>query len=206
MSDSPQTLKRTRTPQSVDYLQGYYTDLLKSWYSKRDNFKRLFNLRAPVTHLAGVLHYRPQWRDVIIAFLLGAVLFVHSGGHISPEPLKPYKVPKPIAQIAPTKLVEASEAIPVPVAPPIVQTAPVGVTACGSDPYMAQIYMRESGCRTDAINPIGACGLGQALPCSKMGCSLSDWDCQNAFFVRYAISVYGSPAAAWSAWQSKSWW
>lgn len=44
----------------------------------------------------------------------------------------------------------------------------------------AFIYFKESTNRTDAINPeSGACGLGQALPCSKLPCSLKDYGCQD---------------------------
>ena len=69
------------------------------------------------------------------------------------------------------------------------------------------IYMKESGNRTDAINASsGACGLGQALPCGKMGCSLSDYACQDAFFTSYAINRYGSWENAWSFWQLHNWW
>lgn len=69
------------------------------------------------------------------------------------------------------------------------------------------IYMHESGNNPGAINASsGACGLGQALPCSKMGCSLSDYACQDAFFTHYAISTYGSWDAAWNFWQVHSWW
>jgi hypothetical protein len=56
------------------------------------------------------------------------------------------------------------------------------------------------------VNEIGACGLGQALPCYKMGCSLSDWACQDAFFTNYANSVYGGWAQAYTFWISHNWW
>ena len=69
------------------------------------------------------------------------------------------------------------------------------------------IYAKESGGRTNAINASsGACGLGQALPCSKMGCSLDDYACQDAFFTNYAIQRYGSWENAWAFWQRNSWW
>jgi len=85
----------------------------------------------------------------------------------------------------------------------LTQTTP---SDCGNDPYMAFIYMHESGCRTDAINSLGACGLGQALPCEKMNCSLSDWSCQDSFFKAYAVSRYGSIYNAYLAWQAQLWW
>jgi hypothetical protein len=84
-------------------------------------------------------------------------------------------------------------------------TAPTQSTDA-SNP-MLQIFMRESGNNPAAINASsGACGLGQALPCSKMPCSLSDYNCQVNFFTSYAISRYGSWDNAWLFWQQHNWW
>ena len=84
-------------------------------------------------------------------------------------------------------------------------TAPTQSTDA-SNP-MLQIFMRESGNNPSAINASsGACGLGQALPCSKMPCSLSDYNCQVNFFTSYAISRYGSWDNAWLFWQQHNWW
>lgn len=77
---------------------------------------------------------------------------------------------------------------------------------CGSDPYMSQIYMRESGCRTTAVNPIGCYGIGQSCPRSKIAHCGADWTCQNAWFTNYANQRYGSPAGAWAFWQKNHWW
>jgi hypothetical protein len=114
-----------------------------------------------------------------------------------PEEVSPVVIPEP--PIAP---------VVVPAAPPSVSVAApvVGATGCGDTIYKQFIYQHESGCRTDAVNEIGACGLGQALPCSKMGCSLSDWACQDAFFTNYANSVYGGWAQAYTFWISHNWW
>lgn len=58
----------------------------------------------------------------------------------------------------------------------------------------AQILIgRESGCNPGAINPSsGACGIPQALPCSKMNCSLSDPVCQLRWMENYVMNRYGS--------------
>lgn len=77
---------------------------------------------------------------------------------------------------------------------------------CGTDPYMSQIYMRESGCRVGAVNPIGCTGLGQSCPASKIAHCGLDWACQNAWFTNYANVRYGSPAQAWAFWQKNHWW
>lgn len=76
-----------------------------------------------------------------------------------------------------------------------------------SDTAKAFIYDHESGNRPNAINASsGACGLGQALPCSKLPCSLSDYACQDAWFTNYAMQRYGSWANAYAFWQIHHWW
>ena len=62
------------------------------------------------------------------------------------------------------------------------------------------ILKKESGYRADAVNEIGACGIGQAYPCEKMGCQVSDDDlmCQLEWVNRYIVNRYGSPSEAWS--------
>lgn len=92
------------------------------------------------------------------------------------------------------------------------QKASGGITAtayAATDPNSAKafIYEHESGNNPGAINPSsGACGLGQALPCSKMPCSLSDYACQDKFFTGYAIARYGSWENAKAFWQANRWW
>lgn len=69
------------------------------------------------------------------------------------------------------------------------------------------IYSHESGNNPGAINKgSGACGLGQALPCSKMPCSLTDYNCQDTFFTGYMQSRYGTWEKAMAFWQANRWW
>jgi hypothetical protein len=71
----------------------------------------------------------------------------------------------------------------------------------------AFIYNHESGNNTWAINTSsGACGLGQALPCSKMPCSLGDYTCQDQFFTAYMQQRYGTWEVARNFWLSRGWW
>jgi hypothetical protein len=59
----------------------------------------------------------------------------------------------------------------------------------------SELIARESGFRPDAINPSsGACGLAQALPCSKMQCSLDEEgiDCQLEWIKNYVEQRYGN--------------
>lgn len=95
----------------------------------------------------------------------------------------------------------------VPKPAPAPSPKPSGVVNCGDNAYKQQIYRRESGCNTAAINKkSGACGVGQAYPCSKLPCSLSDFACQDRFFSSYAIGRYGSWEAAYNHWQANHWW
>jgi len=71
----------------------------------------------------------------------------------------------------------------------------------------AYIYMHESGNNPSAINKgSGACGIGQALPCSKMDCELGDYACQDAWFTDYMEHRYGSWAKAKEFWVANRWW
>lgn len=78
-------------------------------------------------------------------------------------------------------------------------------SGCGTDPYMAYIYMHESGCSTTAVNSIGCRGIGQACPGSKLPCG-ADFACQDAYFRSYAIQRYGSTYAAYVFWLANHWW
>lgn len=63
--------------------------------------------------------------------------------------------------------------------------------------YILDLICRESSLNPEAINPSsGACGLFQALPCSKLGCELTDVECQINWGKRYIEDRYGSVKAA----------
>ena len=66
----------------------------------------------------------------------------------------------------------------------------------------ASIYMKESSNNHRAINPSsGACGIGQALPCSKLPCSLDDYECQDQWFTEsYMKPRYSTWIKAWNYW------
>lgn len=70
------------------------------------------------------------------------------------------------------------------------------------------IYLKESGNNPGAINKYsGACGIGQALPCSKLPCSLSDYACQDYWFTNnYMIPRYGTWENARAFWLAHGWW
>lgn len=59
----------------------------------------------------------------------------------------------------------------------------------------AELIAREASFNPSILNPTsGACGLAQALPCSKMACSLDreGIDCQLDWIDEYINSRYGS--------------
>lgn len=150
-------------------------------------------------------------KTLIITSLSSLFLLLPAKGGVVHEPVKPYSVKPKVQKIikdTPLKTIEPIEAVPVP-EPVYVAPAPVmavGVTSCGSDPQMAYIYTVESGCRTNAINPGGCIGLGQACPGSKLPCSLSDWVCQDNWFRNYAVAAYGSIYNAYIFRQGHNWW
>lgn len=118
---------------------------------------------------------------------------------------------KAAAKLQAGVIAEASKTTPSTVITlPVASTQPtapiVSLVPVVSD-YKILIYNAESGNNPAAINrSSGACGLGQAEPCSKMPCSLSDYACQDAYFTNYMLSRYGSWAAAWAFHLLHGWW
>ncbi|MBV2353741.1 lytic transglycosylase domain-containing protein [Streptomyces sp. J2-1] len=74
----------------------------------------------------------------------------------------------------------------------------------------SNIVSHESGWNPAATNgSSGAYGLVQALPGNKMASAGSDWKTNPATQIKWGLnymnSRYGSPAAAWSFWQTHHW-
>lgn len=66
------------------------------------------------------------------------------------------------------------------------------------------IISKESGWNPNAVNKSsGACGLGQALPCSKMGGM--DVDNQINWVIGYISDRYGTPNNAKAFWLAHRW-
>lgn len=73
--------------------------------------------------------------------------------------------------------------------------------------YVDYIVGRESGWNPNATNrSSGACGLVQALPCSKVPGNGYDPVDNLRWGNGYAIGRYGSWAAAYNFWTSNHWW
>lgn len=146
-------------------------------------------------------------------------------GTVSPA-TQTQQLNKPATQIQAAEVVKAGEARkeppkPAPVvqtlapAPKVAYTAPTPVAAGSAKEF---IYMRESGNVPCKINGGAidchytgnrACGIGQALPCSKLRVvcpDLSDYACQDAWFTNYMTNRYGTWENAKAFWLSHRWW
>ena len=105
-------------------------------------------------------------------------------------------------------MVNENSLLPI-ITPVFVNVEVLGVreVMCGDNFYSNYIYAKESTCDIGAVNKIsGACGIGQALPCSKLTCSLYDYKCQNKWFNDYAKRRYGSWEKAYNWWVAHDWW
>ena len=89
----------------------------------------------------------------------------------------------------------------------ISEVVPV-VVSIGEAEAKAFIYYKESSNNLAAQNSGGCKGLGQdcngqlIIDCPNWQ---TDYDCQDAFFTRYAVARYGSWAGAYNFWQSHNW-
>lgn len=71
---------------------------------------------------------------------------------------------------------------------------------------MQTLVQKESGFNQYARNPSsGACGLYQALPCSKLPCNLDDVNCQAEWGIGYIKGRYGTPSNALAFHYSNGW-
>jgi colicin import membrane protein len=137
--------------------------------------------------------------------------------------------PAPTTPPAPAPVASTTKAAPATTAPrPVAPVAPAAgcsaysgnrLVACNMLPSFGfsvaemaaldPLWQRESGWSTSAANSSGAYGIPQALPGSKMASAGSDWQTNPATQISWGLSYikgrYGSPSAAWSFWQSHSW-
>lgn len=114
-----------------------------------------------------------------------------------------------IQPLQPAVYAQKQEIVKVPTKAPKPATAPVSGSC---EDWMAQagipiissaktLIMNESGCRPNAVNPSsGACGIAQALPCSKMPCTLQDPVCQLRWMNSYVVERYTTWDRALAYW------
>jgi hypothetical protein len=147
----------------------------------------------PIVQPSPTPDYTKQILDPIHSRLIALQTHCKSvGGTLDGQTCKlppPPPPPLPAPSIAPTPVIQA----------PVIEVS--------TNWYKQWIYNEESGNNPEAINRYsGACGLGQALPCSKMPCSLSDYTCQDNYFTSYMLSRYGSWQAAYEYHIRVGWW
>lgn len=71
-------------------------------------------------------------------------------------------------------------------------------------PALQKLWTKESNWNPNARNPwSGACGIPQALPCSKIP-DMSTTG-QLTWGLNYIENRYGNPTNAWRFWQSRGW-
>ncbi len=72
---------------------------------------------------------------------------------------------------------------------------------------LVSLWNRESGWNPNSYSSTGACGIPQALPCSKIAAAYGSntWQNQVKWGLRYISGRYGSPSAAWANFQSVGW-
>jgi len=126
------------------------------------------------------------------------------------------KIPKPIKADLASVSHEIAESANIPqkapVAPPVSSggTKEQWMSAAGipqSDwQYVDYIVNKESSWNPSATNPNGgACGLVQALPCSKLGPNWSDPVHALKWQLEYVTARYGGYAGAYSFWLANHW-
>ncbi len=71
------------------------------------------------------------------------------------------------------------------------------------------LWSRESGWNELAANSIGAYGIPQALPGSKMSSEGDDWETNPVTQIRWGLGYiegrYGTPCAAWEHSENNGW-
>ena len=80
----------------------------------------------------------------------------------------------------------------------------------GEMPALVDLWDHESGWNELAYNASsGACGIPQALPCSKMSAFGDDYETNPATQIRWGLDYiqnrYGTPTAAYDFWLANGW-
>ncbi len=78
----------------------------------------------------------------------------------------------------------------------------------GEDQWAAfdKLITKESGWNINAVNKSsGACGLGQALPCSKLGDARGNPSAEIDWIITYINNRYGNPVSAWNFHLNHNW-
>lgn len=127
----------------------------------------------------------------------------------------PTPEPEPVVASVPDAQTTQDQGAPAPIQPPAAYTgggspadwmAAAGIAESDWG-YVDYIVSHESGWNPNATNASsGACGLVQALPCSKVPGGGYDPVANLQWANGYAVGRYGSWANAHAFWVSNSWW
>jgi type II secretory pathway pseudopilin PulG len=127
----------------------------------------------------------------------------------------PTPEPEPVVASAPDAQTTQDQGAPAPIQPPAAYTgggspadwmAAAGIAESDWG-YVDYIVSHESGWNPNATNASSrACGLVQALPCSKVPGGGYDPVANLQWANGYAVGRYGSWANAHAFWVSNSWW
>lgn len=161
-------------------------------------YRRVFG--TVVSRLPSGRPFKVDWKWILIAFMAGVIISGHRLRVIPEQKPLPAVYTKRVALLQAVLPAKAKQVVLKPVPPPVpayVAPAPV-VTSCpiitSSDPYVQDVLNVESGGNTCAMNPSGACGAFQRLPCDV---PLGNASVQLADGLAYIASTYGSSYNAW---------
>lgn len=160
---------------------------------------------------SGFFNYRPDWKTIIIAFLIGVIIGGMVLGHsiadtTVSEPQAKIHTYKPKNKLSVPDLKPQSQVASVYIAPP----APVSPSGCttywSGDYYLDNIIRFESGGNSCATNYLGCFGLLQACPGEplRLACG-GDPSCQITWFINNKTGGR-SWAQVWQHELQYGWW
>ncbi|MDO8513244.1 MAG: hypothetical protein Q7S37_01970 [bacterium] len=130
--------------------------------------------------------------------------------------IEPIPVPQPVKKVSISRVEVARERAVVPALSAPASNIDVKAYArarsdemfgVGHWSSLEALWARESGWNYRAYNRYsGACGIPQAMPCSKGGANFrNDPKQQIEWGLRYISGRYGNPSRAWGFWLSRHW-
>lgn len=160
-------------------------------------------MAATIAVLAGLQPHEPPEQGHLLT--LSAIPTPQEAG-LGLVPPTTASVPEPTTSDPRAVRDEASRSYRRPVTPTVTQprpVAPVTVTPSGAKAF---IYNHESGNNPTRVAGNGACGLGQAYPCGKLTCPLTQagYACQDAWFTRYMEIKFTTWEHAMAVWISRA--
>lgn len=149
-------------------------------------------------------------RKPYLIILIAAIIVSVIQGNIAQGQAMDTNGKPPMTVLKPLQAIDKLKPIPTVTLQAISSPAALQTPTMGTNAAMQYIFQHESGNRLDAVNSIGACGLGQSLSCSKLSNVCPDWQtdaaCQIKYFTSYANARYGGWVNAQIFWSSNRYW